>query len=149
MKLLKVMKGLKFKNTVSVYAWGFIALPCVDVWLSGLWNRGSASSSESRVLMTKNWKKFTAEKKWIFFFFIAIYLYLGLHKGRTSYRRSLQPSEKNIQHFKTWKFFTFSIFVGHFCPPGSGSGNSNKCGSMRIRIQNPGDWPGEERFGKL
>jgi hypothetical protein len=25
----------------------------------------------------------------------------GLHKGRPSYRKSLQPSEENIQHFKT------------------------------------------------
>jgi hypothetical protein len=29
----------------------------------------------------------------------------------------------------------FSIFVGHFCPPGSGSSNSNECGTMRIRIE--------------
>jgi hypothetical protein len=32
---------------------------------------------------------------------IAIYLSLGLHKGRPSYRRSLQPSKEKIQHFKT------------------------------------------------
>jgi hypothetical protein len=32
---------------------------------------------------------------------IAIYLSLGLHKGGPSYRRSLQPSKENIQHFKT------------------------------------------------
>jgi hypothetical protein len=31
----------------------------------------------------------------------AIYLSLGLHEGRPSYRRSLQPSKENIQHFKT------------------------------------------------
>ncbi len=43
----------------------------------------------------KNWKK--------------LQLFLGLHKGRSSYRRSLQPSKENIQHFKT-------IFVGNFCP---------------------------------
>jgi hypothetical protein len=30
-----------------------------------------------------------------------IYLSLGLHKVRTSYRRSLQLSKENIQHFKT------------------------------------------------
>ncbi len=41
---------------------------------------------------------------------IAIYLSLGLHKGRPSYMRSLQPSKENTQHFKTWKFWTFSIF---------------------------------------
>jgi hypothetical protein len=32
---------------------------------------------------------------------MAIYLSSGLLKGRTSYRRSLQPSKENIQHFKT------------------------------------------------
>jgi hypothetical protein len=30
-----------------------------------------------------------------------IYLSLGLHKGRSSYGRSLQPSKENFQHFKT------------------------------------------------
>ncbi len=63
-------------------------------------------------------------KKIIFFGSkISIYLSLGLYKGCPSYRRSLQPSKKNIQQFKTWNFFSF--FVGHFCPPGSGSGSSN------------------------
>jgi hypothetical protein len=28
-------------------------------------------------------------------------LFYGLHKGRPSYRKSLQPSKENIQHFKT------------------------------------------------
>ncbi len=37
------------------------------------------------------WEKITFWSK------IAIYLYLGLHKGRPSYRRSLQPSKENIQ----------------------------------------------------
>jgi hypothetical protein len=32
---------------------------------------------------------------------IAIYLSRGLHEGRPSYRRSLQPSKENIKHFKT------------------------------------------------
>jgi hypothetical protein len=48
-------------------------------------------------------KKFTAKKikfvldqKLQFF-----YLSLGLQKGRPSYRRSLQPSKENNQHFKT------------------------------------------------
>ncbi len=57
---------------------------------------------------------------------IAIYLSLGLHKGLPNYRRSLQPSKENIQHIKTWNFLIFSIFVGHFCSPGSG---------FRIRIR--------------
>jgi hypothetical protein len=46
-----------------------------------------------------------------------------------SYRRSLQPSEENIQNFKT---SLISIFVGHFYPPGSVSGSSRPK-SMRNR----------------
>ncbi len=41
----------------------------------------------------------------------AIYLSLGLPKGRPSYRRSLQPSKENIQQFKTWKFLYFFLFL--------------------------------------
>jgi hypothetical protein len=46
-------------------------------------------------------KKNTAEIFFYIFFCskIAIYLSLGLFKGRPSYRRSLQPSKENIQHF--------------------------------------------------
>ncbi len=82
--------------------------------------------------MTKNWRKITAEKKIKLFFGskTTIYLSIGLHKERPSYRRSLQLSKK------TWtfkKFFFFS-FAGHFCPPGTGSGFR-----IRIRIHWP-DW---------
>jgi hypothetical protein len=38
--------------------------------------------------------------------------------------RSLLPSKENIQHVKTWNFFTFFIFLscmGNFCPKWSGS----------------------------
>ncbi len=31
---------------------------------------------------------------------IAIYLYLGLNKGRPNYKRILHPSKDNIEHFK-------------------------------------------------
>jgi hypothetical protein len=31
---------------------------------------------------------------------LAIYLFLGLHKGRPSYRRRLKPSKENNQHLK-------------------------------------------------
>jgi hypothetical protein len=51
--------------------------------------------------MTKNWKKITAEKKKILGSKTTIYLSLGLYKERPSYRRSLQLSKENIQHFKT------------------------------------------------
>ncbi len=82
-------------------------------------------------------EKITA-KIFLLFFFIsktAIYLSLGLHKVCPSYRRSLQFSKEAIQHFKTWTFTKLlSTFVGHFCPPGSGSGFR-----IRIRIHRP-DW---------
>ncbi len=63
--------------------------------------------------MTKNWKKCTAEEFFLYVFNkkIAIYLSLGFHKGRPSYRRSLQRSNENIQHFKTWNFWNFLFFA--------------------------------------
>ncbi len=38
---------------------------------------------------------------------IAIYLSLDLHKRRQRYKRSLQQSKENIQHFNTWNFFSW------------------------------------------
>ncbi len=73
-----------------------------------------------RVLMTKNWKKFTAEKKIIFGSKTTIYLFLDPNKGFPSYGRSLRPSKENI-HGNYW---FFSTFVGHFCPPGSWYGST-------------------------
>jgi hypothetical protein len=50
----------------------------------------------------QNLKKITLEKKSNFFGSkTAIYLSLGLHKERPSYRRSFQLSKEAIQHFKT------------------------------------------------
>ncbi len=76
-------------------------------------------------------KKNNSWKKNLIFFGskTAIYLSLGLHKVCPGYRRILQLTKEAIQHFKTW---IFSTFVGHFCPPGSGSGSVFK---LRIRIQ--------------
>ncbi len=66
--------------------------------------------------MTKNWKKFTAEKKFNFFCIKNYSLSLGLHKRRPSYKRSLQLSKENIQHFKTWNFVNLFYFCGSFLP---------------------------------
>jgi hypothetical protein len=68
---------------------------------------GSSISSESgsgygsRVLMNKNLNKNSTDI-FSFLYLIKNYnlLFLGLHKGRQNYKRSLQPSKKNIQHFK-------------------------------------------------
>ncbi len=124
------------------------ALPCVDklldpilasvhIWFGICQGFGSVFiwyGSGSRVFITTNWKKFTAEKNLIFCGAkITIYLSLGLHKGRPSYKRSLQLSKENIQHFKTWNFLNFFYFCGSFLPS-SGSGFR-----IRIRIHWP-DW---------
>ncbi len=92
---------------------------------------GSGSVSESRVLMTKIWKTLTAENFFLYFFDKN---FLGLRKGRPNYRRSLQTEKENIQYFKTRNFFPF---MGHHCPPGSGSIRT-KWLQILIRIQNTG-----------
>jgi hypothetical protein len=72
----------------------------------------------------QKWEKNLQLKKNLYFLSnLAIYLSLGLYKGRPSNRRSLQPSKENIKHFKTSNFLTFSLLVGHFCPLRSGSGS--------------------------
>ncbi len=70
---------------------------------------------------------------------IAIYLSLGLYKGRPSCRRSLQPSKRTSSTSTHNHTVLFSIFVGHFCPGyGSGSATQIKRIWIRIRIRNPG-----------
>ncbi len=55
-------------------------------------------------------KKITAEKTLNFFGSkTTIYLSLDLHKGRLSYRRSLQLLKENIQHLKTLNFLIFFL----------------------------------------
>ncbi len=79
----------------------FLAPKLPVFWIRILWFRiriqlfrlNSEYQSGSRVSMTKNWRKCTADKKIWYFFYrkTAIYLSLGLHKGRPNYRRCLQP----------------------------------------------------------
>ncbi len=73
----------------------------------------------SRVMRT-NWRK-KQTKKILFWSNIAIYLFQGLYKGRSSYR-SLQPSKENIQQWPAHEhqdtkflltFFLFLLFVDH------------------------------------
>jgi hypothetical protein len=44
------------------------------------------------------------------------FLFPGLHKERQSYRRSLQLSKQNIQHFKKLNLLTFFDFCSTFLP---------------------------------
>jgi hypothetical protein len=71
--------------------------------------------------MTKNCKKITTVKKVIFFGSkTTIYLSLGLREGRPSYRDK-NPSALKREH-PTLQNMKFLNFVGHFWPPGSGTG---------------------------
>ncbi len=101
--------------------------------------------SGSRALMTKNWKKITAEKinKKFFWSKTAIYLSLGLYKVCPSYRRSLQLTKEAIQHLKTWIYF-----CGTFLPswiriripntdPDPLARMNTGTDPIRIRIRNP------------
>ncbi len=79
--------------------------------------------------MTKNWKKITAEKNLIF----------GIKNYPLASLKDVQVTEEAFSSQKrpsnTSKhelLNKFSTFVGHFCPPGSGS-------RFRIRIHWP-DW---------
>ncbi len=74
----------------------------------------SGSSIIGRIpIRPKIEKKLQQKISDIFGLKIAIYSYVGLNKGRPSYRRSLQPAKENIQHFKikTWNFFFSFLWV--------------------------------------
>jgi hypothetical protein len=62
--------------------------------------------TEEKKLQLKIFKIFIWSK-------LEIYLSLELHKGpAASYRRCLQPSKENIQHFKRWNLWTVFYFSG-------------------------------------
>jgi len=82
------------------------------------WQSGSESGSNPDPgFDDKKFEKIYRWKKMIFFFIskIAMFLSLGLLKERSSYRKSIQPSKENIQHFKRWNL-TFFYFCGAFLP---------------------------------
>jgi hypothetical protein len=64
---------------------------------------GSGSSSGNPIqifLMTRNWEKITADKKNLDQKLEFIYSQASMKDVQAMYRRSLQPSIKNIKHFK-------------------------------------------------
>ncbi len=77
----------------------------------------------SRILMAKNLKTITAEKN--IFFIISCSLRIPRPTKRTS---KLHEKPSNLKRkraaLQNMKFLIFSIFVGHFFPPESGSGSS-------------------------
>ncbi len=64
------------------------------------------SFNDQKLKKKYSWKKFN-----FFGSKTTIYLSLGLHKERPSYRRSIQLLKENIQHFKTWNFSIFSYIL--------------------------------------
>jgi hypothetical protein len=98
-----------------------------EVICTGLWIRIDLMQIQIRNQGFDEQKKKITAGKLFYIFLIAIYLFLGLHKGRTSYRRwkRLQPQKRTSSTSKHEKSLLFSISVGHFCPPGSGSGSSS------------------------
>ncbi len=86
----------------------------------------------SRALMTKNFKKITAEH--FFFFFIYQKLQFTYPQASIKYVQvieelafSTQKRPSTLQNMNFYKFL--STFVGHFCPPGSGSKDPIEYGS--------------------
>jgi hypothetical protein len=78
-------------------------------------------------------KKMTAKKKLYFFGSkTAIYLSLGLHKVPMFKLQKKPAAHKRGHPTLQNMIFFYCTFVGHFCPPGSGSGFR-----IRIRIH----WP--------
>ncbi len=98
--------------------------------------------------MTKNWrKKFTAEKKIIFFSSkTIIYLSLGLHKGRPGYKKKPSALKRENSALQNMKFLNFFYFCGSFFPSWIRIGIPNtdpdpltwlNPDPIRIRIRNP------------
>ncbi len=116
-----------YQQTEAARGWGYTKRPvlyssstfepCLG---SGFIDSGSGSSVLGWIPIRiwtqgQNLNKFTAEKNCnVFDKENAIYLSLDPHKGRPSYRRSLQPSIENSKHLKTWNFLTFLFFCGSF-----------------------------------
>ncbi len=125
----RILKEFKYFNPKKAKKWFLsskkydpgcssrIPDPWSGCWLSPIPDPGSRGqkSTQSRIPDPQHWKKLQLKKKLdIFLSQIAIYPSKGLHKGRRSNRRSLQPSKENIKHIKTWNFLIFSHFCGPF-----------------------------------
>jgi hypothetical protein len=89
--------------------------------------------------MNKNWKKFTAEKKILFWIKKnSIYLSLGLHKGRPSYRRSLQLKREHpaLQNMKFLDYFLLLWVIFALLDPDPDQLALLNQDPIRIRIRN-------------
>jgi hypothetical protein len=60
---------------------------------------------------------------------------------------AFSPSKENIQHFKNWNLIAFSMFVGHFCPPGSHWIRIHSQGCQVVQGRFPENRPFWKKFG--
>jgi hypothetical protein len=79
--------------------------------------------SGSRVWWPKIEKIYSWKLIFIFLIKNCHLLILGLHKGRPA-TDAFSPQKTTSSTSKHENSVLFSIFVGHFCPPGSGSGSN-------------------------
>ncbi len=118
--------------------WDYVSITInITVRFRFRYGKSYCSSGSATLFWWPEMEKITAGKKFKFFWSkIAIFLSHGLHKGRPSYRRSLQPSKKRTSSTSKHEISSLSpIFVGNFCPPGSGLSRPK---SLRIRVRNTG-----------
>ncbi len=77
---------------------------------------------------------------------------LGLYKERPSYRRSLQLSKENIQHFKNMKFFNFFLLlwvIFALLDPDSESGSTDPIESGSNWDPDPDPQPWKKFYNSL
>ncbi len=83
--------GIRIRILIQHYKW-------IRIQIQGFDDQKMKGKNTAENFLTLFWSK------------IAIYLSPGLHKGRPSYRRSLEPSKENNQHFKRWNSLAVFYF---------------------------------------
>ncbi len=130
---------LRLRSVIYVLIWGFVSVSLNQSCGSGFTESGSGYGSGPSIInysgygsnpdpgfwWPKSKKKNTAEN-FFFFFWSKIAICFC-----PRYRRSLQPSKENIQHFKKWNWLTFFYVCGLFLSSW-----------IRIQIANPDTDPG-------
>jgi hypothetical protein len=117
--------------------------PDLEVEAGDQFGSGYGSGSGSRALMTKNWKKITAEKKNQIFFWskTAIYLSLGLHKvcpHIVQVTEEACSSQKKPSNTSKHEFFLPLWVIFALLNPDPDPLARLNTDPIRIRIRNPG-----------
>jgi hypothetical protein len=83
------------------------------------------------------WPKMIKFYSWKIFFVseFAIFIFICLYEGRSSYRRNLKHLKENTQNMKTWNLFTFIFLWVFFALLDPDPADQSQCGSMQIQTQ--------------